>query len=163
MKPNTNGKGFSTFELLVVVGIIGIMAGITYPVITAIDKSSHKEKLRSDVSTLNRAVMAFDASGGDLGVSADPKDILARLRSAALATEAHRLPGFSASLIDPRIAIVEQSEREAGSATPRSYWDNDLKRFVIADSGKPGIKEFYLNPDIAENEIVEIDRSLAMK
>lgn len=51
-------RGFTIVELLIVIVVIGILAAITIVAFNGIQDRSRKSKIESDISQLNRAIMA---------------------------------------------------------------------------------------------------------
>lgn len=143
-------RGFSLIEMVVVIAMIGLIATISFAVVTQIHSAAEEEKLNSDAATLNRAVSAYLASGGSLDNAKTPADVLARLKSAATSEMRKRMPGFSSSLIDPRISIVMQIGNESAAGNPRALWNQQSQEFIVTDQGAPGVKEFILDDSLAE-------------
>ena len=63
--------GFSLVEILVTVGIIGILAGIAIATITRTDSTARAEVANSIVTTMNRAVTGYRQCGSEVTISAN--------------------------------------------------------------------------------------------
>ena len=60
-----NNKGFSLIEILVTVGLIGILVSIAIPSYNKYKKNTMKMAIRSDVGNGHKAYSAYDAVNGD--------------------------------------------------------------------------------------------------
>jgi prepilin-type N-terminal cleavage/methylation domain-containing protein len=58
---------FSLVELLVVVAVIGILAGVTIPIVTGLRERSEHTVAERNLSILNSAVTAYNQSNRNLG------------------------------------------------------------------------------------------------
>lgn len=151
MRMKSSDKAFSFVELISVIAVLGILASVGMVAVGNVTQNAHEEKLNSDTKTLNRAVMAYRASGGVLESTDTAETVLTKLRTRATAAAAKRLPGFSGSFLDSRLALKKQSSEEAASNAARVYWDGTSQSFFVAKSGsQPGVKEFYLDDALAE-------------
>ncbi len=151
MRNKYSHGGFSLVEVVSVIAVLGVLASLSISIVGRISQNTRTEKLSSDTKTLNRAVMAYRASGGSLDSVNTASEVLTKLRTQATSAAAKRIPGLSSSFIDPRIALRVQSTAEAASNSPRVYWDNTTQHFFVAFSGsESGVKEFYLDDTIAE-------------
>lgn len=152
-------RGFSIVEMAITAAVVGIIASLAIIGIGQVVESSKREKLASDVATLNRGVVAFRASGGDLSSLEDPDDVLNALKQ----TSSKRAPGMTGAKIDPRLVLVYQTEAEAGKSGPRVYWDGSSQSFKIAESGNsPGIKAFDPSAEAGEKDYGTSDGNYSM-
>ncbi len=62
-------RAFTLVEVISVIGILGLLASLSVSVVGNVTQNTRKEKLLSDTKTINRAVMAYRASGGSLDSS----------------------------------------------------------------------------------------------
>lgn len=60
IKALRNNKGFTLIELIVVVGIIGILVGIASPRFTGFNKDARVATLQADVKTLETAALVYN-------------------------------------------------------------------------------------------------------
>ena len=163
MREERKITGFSLVEVVVVVAVIGVVASLSCVVLGNIGQSVKDEKLNSDARTLNRAVMAYLSAGGSLDEADSAEKVLAKLRTAASATVSKRLPGLSASFMDPRVSLRMQDEKEAVSGDARVYWNSKNQRFELSFAGdSAGIKEFYLDDRVSGNSGETDERSFAL-
>lgn len=162
--PPTNGRksGFSLFELLAVVSIIGIASTLSIAVISNLNDSAKVAKLDSDLGVLNAATKAYLASSGDLRSAKTVSDVLKKLKSQASASSSVVYNGFRGSFIDPRTEFVMQTDEEAALTARRLVWDSNSMAFVLKWSGESGIKEVRLNNDLAESPVLYEDRKGVM-
>jgi len=152
-------NAFSIIEMVVVVTVVGIIASLAVVGVGRVVDSAKREKLLTSVETLNRATIAYRASGGDLSTLEDPLLVLDALKQ----TDTKRAPGLSGAKIDPRLTFVYQTEQESNSGSLRVYWNNAEQRFNVADSGDtPGIKGFELSADAGEKDYGTSDGNHAM-
>jgi prepilin-type N-terminal cleavage/methylation domain-containing protein len=142
--------GLTLIEVMITTAVIGITAAIAFAAFGDLTKRSSEQKLKSDVESLNRAVKVYLASGGSMEGVRSASDVINRLKSAADASIAFRLPGSSSSLVEPRLAIKWQSAKEAEREALRGFWDAESNQFVVTESGELGIREFYFDDDLAE-------------
>lgn len=100
-------RGLSLVEMMIVVAVLGVLATLGTVTTSHIVGKSRDQKLVSDVGTLNRAVVAFTASGGDLSGVRTAEEVLSMLKLSF--ANASRMPGFSGSKIDERLSIMRQT------------------------------------------------------
>lgn len=163
-------SSFTLVEILVVVGVIGILSGLAYVNITGLRESSSDTKLRSDVQVINRALDAYRASGGVVPDDAQASEVLLRLKSRSGAGQG--LLAFTNAFIDPRTKAIWQSDGEAGASMLRARYANErantnapesqtnpkVPRFYVAKDGNAGIKEFIFDETEATNIAVDTNR-----
>ncbi len=142
-----NDRAFSLVESLIVVAVIGIVAALGGAVFSNVVTSARDQKLISDVDTLNRSVIAYLGSGGDLSRAKAPEEVLSALKRSM--SSASRVPTLSGSKIDERLTFTLQSSGEVSQNSWRAYWDGSVNRFVLGKSGNtPGIKGFVLDDSL---------------
>ncbi len=156
MKSRKNSRGFSLTEALIAVGVLGILSGLGAVVVTEVVSSTQKQKLSLDVETLNRSIIAYLGTGGDLSTAKTPEEVLLALKKSMKSSS--RVPTLSGSKIDERLTFNVQSPDEAGGKGWRANWDGASQRFVLAQSGNsPGIKGFTLDDSIVKQDLEEED------
>lgn len=133
---NRSSHGFSLIETMISVVVVGALAFLATVMFTNVTSSTREQKLSADVETLNRSVVAFLASGGDLSKARDADDVLTALKQEM--ENASRVPGFGGTKIDDRVVFEYQTEKEAAKNSLRAYWDADQQRFILASSGQAG-------------------------
>lgn len=123
-------------ETLITISVIGTLAAIGMVTTSNVVSKSREQKLISDVATLNRSIIAFVGSGGDLSKAENPDEVLLALKKSF--SNASRMPGFSGSKLDERVAFTYQNDKESQSKNSRAYWNSAEGRFVISTSGDTG-------------------------
>lgn len=149
-------KGFSLIEVIAVISVIGIVAAIALPTVSTTYDSSGATKLHANVGAANSAVQMYLANGGSLNGVTDPAAVLAKLKTSNAAGDA--AAGFSGAVVDKRLNLRLQTEAEADSDCARAYWSSVEQKFFIAKAGDVGIKEFYLDEDLAGVDFGTEDR-----
>jgi len=86
-------EGFTLIELLVVVIIIGILAAIAIPVYLGIQNNAKDSAVKSDVSRLKTAIVAYQTDNGELPATV-----------AVLAEDGNEKYGYTALADDPNYA-----------------------------------------------------------
>ena len=154
-------KGFSAFEIVIVVAVIAMIAAIGMVAADRAIEGSRSAKLVADVETINSAVRGYLSQGGDfdIGESTDPNLVIARLKGKLSAEDAETFVGFKGSMVDPRLRAVILTEDEEGTAMQRAVWLPAESRFSLATTGG-GIKKFVLD---ATPVVEERSRESALK
>jgi len=68
-RTNRHDHGFSIVELLVVIGILGVLAGLTIPAVQAAREASRRAQCKSNLRQLVLATQAFESAEGGLPTS----------------------------------------------------------------------------------------------
>lgn len=143
-RPRNNA--FSLVEVLLALSVAGILAFLAFVTISRVVSTSKEQKLSSDAETLNRAVMAYIAAGGDLSASATADDVLYAMKRHAAAGS--RTPGLSGSMVDSRVAFVYETGNGTAASGPRMYWNQQTRRFEVGSGRQePGIVSISLDGD----------------
>lgn len=158
LSPRTKEKasaGIGMIELLVTIGVLGIVATLTTLAVSGVNKKSQHNKLTSDVQTLNSALKLYITGGGDLSGISDPNAVLAKLKtSLSKEDRAQHVGAPSGRLVDNRVVAVDVP---ADSWKLRAAYDAATFRFEILDSGD-GV-EFALDPNLNELPVTVESRS----
>jgi prepilin-type N-terminal cleavage/methylation domain-containing protein len=133
--PQPGARAFSLPEMLVTVAVIGILAGISIPVISNLVPSSRLETARRNLNLLNGAVVAFNQASHELSleVAGDSSDEMAIIRSLQYAAPQNSLnftPG--APFFDPLAAV----EVTSADDSYRAGWNGRV--FVLIEPGASG-------------------------
>lgn len=141
---HSRNNAFSLVEVLLALSVAGILAFLAFVTIARVVGSAKEQKLTSDVETLNRAVMAYIASGGDIGGKRSADEVLEAMKRHASSPD--RTPGFSGAVVDPRIAFVYEDSGQASAPARKIYWNAATRRFEIdADRADRGIVAISLD------------------
>lgn len=108
-----------------------------------LSERSARQKLVSDVDTLNRAVGSYLAMGGSLAGVKSPAELIVRLKSTVSAENAALTPGLTSSFVDPRLTVVLSPDQTG------VVWDADRGRLMVDGSGVGAVREFLLDDGLA--------------
>lgn len=149
-------------EVLSAVAIIGIVASCAYILVSGINTRAKEEKLSSDVATLNRAVIAYEASGGSLDSLKSGAKVIEKLKSTVNLASRKTAPGISSSFVDYRLICVMQSDKETSSRDLRAEWSSAEGKFVLSRKSQvPGIKRFDFDEEATLENQMEDSRNFA--
>lgn len=139
-------SALSLVEVILVVGGLAILSTIGAVSWSAVNRNAQRQKLETDVRTLNSALTVYLSSGGNLAGAIEPNGVLARLKTSRSKGDRrlHAAAG-SGRLVDARVAAVAVP---ASSWKSRAVFNAAKQRFEVAGSGN-GV-EFILDPTIAE-------------
>lgn len=153
--PSWSGA-FTLIEVLIVIGVISILGGVSIAVIGGASESARVSKLENDVATINAAIQVYQASGGVLPSSPTPTDVLDKLKTKATAASGSKIAGFRGSVIDLRL----KAEMLGGSDTgqERAIWDSTTQRFLVTTTGTDGVKRFLLDDAEGARDYTPEDR-----
>lgn len=70
-KMMTNQKGFTLVELMVVIAIIGVLAAVAIPKFSSVTNSALDAKLKSDLSSMDGAIMQYYVATGGYPTTAN--------------------------------------------------------------------------------------------
>ncbi|MEM7384887.1 MAG: type II secretion system protein, partial [Verrucomicrobiota bacterium] len=152
--------GFSMIEMLAAVGVIGILAGMAVTLGSGVNTGVEDVKLRQDVATLNSAVRAYLADGGDL-TGMDVGQIVVELRKEADDSVKSKIAGYRGSYVDQRLIATIMTTEEAEGDMPRAVWDASTERFVVDTEGV-GISELTLTGPNGDESMFDTERSSTM-
>lgn len=155
--------GFTLVEILIVITVMAVLAGVASSAFRGIQAGARAQKLESDVAAINSAVRIYIASGGDLSNAGTADQVLSKLKSRASAERGRRLTGLSSSLVDQRLTYRMQTEGEAAYEEPRATWNAKDMLFEIAEAGQAGIHSFHFSESaVPATDLVDEDRAGAM-
>jgi prepilin-type N-terminal cleavage/methylation domain-containing protein len=149
-------RAFTLIEVLIVIGVISILGGVSIAVIGGATESARVSKLENDVATINAAIQVYQASGGVLPSSPSPTEVLNKLKTKATAASGSKIAGFRGSVIDLRLKAEMLAGSDAGPE--RAVWDNTAQRFLITTTGEDGVKRFLLDDAEGVREYTPEDR-----
>ena len=155
----THGRrGFSLVEMMVVVAALAAISGLGVVVMGKVREAVRYSKLEHDVNTMNDAVRAYRANGGNLPSTLSATDVLQRLKTRVEGDQAKQLVGIRGSFLDARVRGV----LAASSDQPRAVWKPSLSRFVIDSTGE-GFSSFLLDDAAAAADPGAENRATVMK
>lgn len=142
--------GTSLLEILVVVAVLGIIAGIGTVVIGQAVEGSRATKAKSDVAHLNRAVEVYLTNGGSLAEISKADEVIAKLKTRLNAEQAATQVGLTGSVIDARLLPVHIEPSKRDKPGRRISWNSSLKKFELSEGTTgPGISHFILAAEAA--------------
>ena len=121
-------RGFSLVEILVVIGVIGILASVTIPLVIGVPDAAKKEKLEQDVVIVNNAIDAYLAAGGDAAQLASG-NILAALKSRVYGGMPAEMMGPQGPFLD--LSVITNATDFAWSA---NFTADPRPRFFVAQN-----------------------------
>ncbi|MBE2204257.1 MAG: prepilin-type N-terminal cleavage/methylation domain-containing protein [Chthoniobacterales bacterium] len=127
--------GFSLTELLVVIAVLAIIAGIGIPAIIGVFSSSNQEVARRNLNVLNGAVLNFNQSNWELVLAAasgsdDEQKIFDSLRYRAATN-----PTPGSPYLPENAAFVATS----GTNTYRARWNGRMFEIVVPGTNGTGL------------------------
>jgi len=141
---NRRHSAFSLVEVLLALSVAAILAFLAVITVARLVNSTQEQKLTSDADTLNRAVMAYIASGGDMSGLKTADEVLAAMKRQS--SSAGRTPGLSGTVVDPRVSFVYEEAGKGVGRGPRLYWNESIQRFEVSkDRQDPGIVSVSLD------------------
>ena len=144
--------GFSLLELVIMISIIGVIAGIGAALLTDDSDTARSAKLRSDVATLNQMVALYVADGGSLAGLTTPQSVLDKMKRSRAQSEWQPHVGIvSGRLLDVRLRALMSSQPD-NSNNPRAFWDRTKQRFVVSKAGGNAVTDFYLDESLASTD-----------
>lgn len=141
-------NAFSIVEVMIVVSVIALLAGITVTQISGLRERAGEVRSSSDIDTVNRAVSIYLASGGNLAEIDDPRVVVRKLQSRRSDEDARVYAGAATgSVIDENLTFVVSESR-----TDRNLmrWDTGVKKFLPAEPGDKGVKGYFALSNSAE-------------
>ena len=95
-------------EVLVVVGLVMLGAGVGTAVVTKVQTSAMDAKLAEDVRQVNTAIRVYKTGGGTLSGITDPQIVINKLKTVATTEGGHdrEIMFAKGSMIDRRLAVV---------------------------------------------------------
>lgn len=132
-------RAFSLVELLVVLGLIVVGAGVGTAVVTKIQSTAMDAKLAEDVDQVNSAISLYLTGGGSLVGVTDPQAVVDRLKTVTTTEDGNdrEIMFAKRSMVDQRLVVVDSD-----SAPQRGFWkwsrlharyNAGLQRFEVVD------------------------------
>jgi len=126
-------------ELLLSIAALSIIATVGIARFDHVSTLTRSAKLRSDAETINRAVIMFKASGGELGGAVTANQVLAKLKTYMSANASKKqINPLTQSFVDHRLVAIVQSDPENMSNQLRAYWNPADQLFEVKESNEPG-------------------------
>lgn len=157
IKSLRNSKGFTLIELIVVVGIIGILVGIASPRFTGFTKDANASTLEADAKVLETAALVYNIEKEGWPV-ADP------------ATEVAEATTLKAALTEAKVDIgtgklvaIDESKKEFTDTVKNTK--NKVEEYVIVVGGKHEGRVFHKTgtPNKANEQVYGIDAKTPAK
>jgi type II secretory pathway pseudopilin PulG len=149
LRSSSCARGFSLLEMVVMIALIGVLAGVGASFMTGDSDSARVAKLQSDVSTLNQMVSLYLADGGSLAGLTTPQAVLDKMKRTRPQSEWQQHSGtVSGRLLDVRLR-ARMTPQPDNSNNPRAFWDRTKQRFVMNKSMGSAASEFYLDDSLA--------------
>ncbi len=105
---STKGRrnaGFSLVEVMITVLVIAVLGGVALTSFGTTRESTGQITMQGDASMMNKAIQAYIAGGGSLDGVTNPNDVLAKLKTKPLATQAATIAGASGPFVDLRLEL----------------------------------------------------------
>ena len=145
-------------ELLATVGALGILLTSSIVLISPLLSDVRKVKLENSVTSLNRALDSFIASGGDPSTVTSAAAAIAKLKSTASDKEV--IAGYKGSYVDPRLEAIMQDATEQAGNDWRALWVDADKRFMLSQTGSNGIRGVHFNDALVNTDFGQDDREV---
>ena len=156
-------RAFTLVESLVALSLISGLASVGYVGFVEIKASSKAVKLEQDIAVVNSALNIYQAHGGTIDSSESPQNIIDKLKTIASDESIKEIIGLRDSMIDQRLSVIMQSDKDAKSREPRALWDVDNNKFKISRIGKKGIKAFILDQNLSVHNQDKENRNSNLK
>lgn len=143
-------------EVMIAVSVVAILALIAVATITKVKPAAEMSKLRSDIQNLNTAIKIYKHSGGDLTKVSTPAEVIAKLKTVRQKSTAQSYVGYTGSMLDPRLSILEVGPTYKG---PRAIYDNATNRFSLTSEPVVGFKIQLLDLDDKGIDVIEETRA----
>jgi prepilin-type N-terminal cleavage/methylation domain-containing protein len=141
--PNRKEASFTLVELLVVVSIIGLLAGLGFPAINGAMKAGKKAEVAAMAESIKTAVNAYYAE-----YSAYPSNTSGKTDTNFLSlisttnTNGGNYRGIAFLEVPPKFTNTEAGLGDLGLVTPRGYGKKMSNFFILIDATGVG----YVNP-----------------
>ena len=139
-------RGFTAMEMLATVGLVGILGAISLSLFVGVHDSTRTQRVHSDIDSLNRAIMAYQANGGTLAAGVTAHQVLSQLKTVGDSLTQRIQPGFSGSYIDGRLIAEDVSASDPGV---RAVWDSAGLQFR-AEEDADGYRFRLLDQETAD-------------
>jgi prepilin-type N-terminal cleavage/methylation domain-containing protein len=112
-------RGFSLVELIVVLGLIVVGAGVGTAVVSKVQTAAMDAKLVEDVDQVNTAISLYMTGGGTLAGVTDPQAVVDRLKTVTTTEDGNdrEIMFAKRSMIDQRLAVVTSED-----SSQRGMW-----------------------------------------
>ena len=147
--------GFSLVEIMITVLVIAVLGGVALTSFGTSRESTSQIAVQGDANMINKAIQAYISSGGSLDGVTNPNDVLAKLKTKPLATQAATIAGPIGPFVDLRLEL-----RPATSANPSSLVYVPERRSFIMVTGSTGLVT-GVNEDLAKQPIATEERHVS--
>jgi len=156
---STRGRrnaGFSLVEIMITVLIIAVLGGVALTSFGTTRESTSQIAMQGDASMMNKAIQAYTAGGGSLDGVTNPNDVLAKLKTKPLATQAATIAGARGPFVDLRLEL-----RPATSANAFSLVYLPERTSFVMVNGSSGLVT-GVNEELAKQPVATEERHVSL-
>jgi prepilin-type N-terminal cleavage/methylation domain-containing protein len=145
--------GFSLVEILIAIGVVGILAGIAVPLVTRVPEAAKKEKLEQDVAVVNNAIDSYLASGGE-ATNLTSANVISVLKTRVYGGMPAEMLGPQGPFLDPSVVTnaTDFSWSAVFATSPRRpgfYVTNSTQGVIFAQGPAVAVGGVAERPDEA--------------
>lgn len=157
--PRLGQHGYTLTELLVVIGVIGVLAAIAIPQLGGIFKPSKETLARNTLETVNNAVHRFNQTNYELLLTAiaSGQDEMQVLRTLQYRSPSNPMPG------SPYMRLDWSPETSGNSEDYRLMWMGNLYKLLLPGESGTGIKVQFDAADLGKPYVFPADFTMAGK
>jgi len=157
-------RAFSLVEIMVVLSLIVVGAGVGTAVVSKIQTAAMDTKLAEDVDQVNTAISLYVTGGGRLEGLTNPQAVVDRLKTVTTTEDGNdrEIMFAKRSMIDQRLAVVTNA-----NSSQKGFWhwnrlharyNSETRRFeVVAEAGNDTIRGFALD-DVRGTDVIGTER-----
>lgn len=150
--PHRTDHGLTLLELLIVVISLATFASVGVQIFSSVQRSAREAKLHADVHILNGAVRHYLATGGQMADLKCVDSVLRKLKQTHSEADRRVFAGAgTGSVVDHRLTAQRWPTNAMSQNDPRAVWCTINYRFEVTRSPGDGVREFYLDHDLADS------------